>query len=843
MEGTMIISLRGFAAIPMVAFVAITIASATPLPPLPFFQHTTPEQSGATSITLPQAQKSLDSRGAVFIENRGQWDRQVKFLLKSSGLDMWVTQRGVRYDLYSLATADKPSDRDVLSTNPGVEPPAMTRSGHVIGVCFEGAGFAPQARGVRQQPGAHNYFIGNDRSKWASGVRLFAETRLENLYEGIDALFYLDGGRPRYDLHIQPGADPAQIVMKIEGSNGVSVNADGSLAIQTTMGVLQQQGLYAYQEVNGVRQQVACQFVVGKDMRVQFGMGSYDKSRPLVIDPLVYSTYLGGDDMDEAGAIKIDDSGNVYIIGSSQSPDFPILNQYQAHVANRDVVITKLANDGSGNISLAYSTYFGSGSSEYGIDLAIDGKGGVYVTGWTHAKDFPVVNEYQTQQSRLYSDVYVAKLIEDGSGIVSIAYSTYLGGEDYDYSYGIAIDNSGNAYVTGSTSSTEFPAVNAMQPTYQEGQDAFVTKLAYNGSGKVTVEYSTYLGGSGVELGYDIAVDGNGNVYTTGWTMSADFPTVDAYQTFQGGSDVYVVKLVYDGEDVRAEYSTCLGGSNGDEGRAIAVDAQGNAYVTGFTYSSNFPIAHDYRPGPTNQNPDVFVLKLIDDGGRAALLFSTCLGSTGAGVDIAVDGNSVYITGSTSSANFPLVNPHQTYQAGSDAFVTKMTYRGSGHIALDYSTYLGGKSNDWGEGIAVDADGNIYVAGHTQSANFPTMNPYQTKFRGMQDLFVAKLNPTSSLDVPVTSINGASARNYHAVAPNPARDNLLCTFTLPTPIPVTMQIYTTDGQLVSVPVHSQPYEAGTHSQNIPVSELPPGIYTLRVLAGAASFVEQFVIVR
>ena len=330
-----------------------------------------------------------------------------------------------------------------------------------------------------------------------------------------------------------------------------------------------------------------------------------------------------------------------------------------------------------------------------------------------------------------------------GTLTVELVYSTYLGGGAEDNGLGIAVDGSGNAYVTGSTASPNFPTLNPYQPTFQGGfsggGDVFVAKLSSFGNSLI---YSTFLGGESNDLGNGIAVDGIGDAYVTGYTYSSNFPTLNPYQaTFQGGSCVaFVTKLSSTGNSLI--YSTFLGGGDFDRGFSIAVDGNGNAYVTGLTASFNFPTQNPYQATHQGGYGDAFVTKLSSTGN--SLIYSTYLGGGdhdfGDGIAVDSIGNA-YVAGWTSSSDFPVLNPYQTYQGSWDAFVTKLSSSGS---SLIYSTYLGGGDNDWVYGIAVDGSGNAYVTGQTSSYNFPTLNPYQPTFHGISDAFVTKLTSSGT---------------------------------------------------------------------------------------------------
>jgi hypothetical protein len=361
---------------------------------------------------------------------------------------------------------------------------------------------------------------------------------------------------------------------------------------------------------------------------IGFEVAQYDRKQPLVIDPvLVYSTYLGGSGWESdsfghafltgnpLGDIAVDGSGNAYVTGATASADFPAVNaKYRQLRGPVDAFVFKLSSDGQ---TVRYSTYLGGGDDDRGLGIAVDGSGNAYVTGFTASADFPAVNAKYRQ---LWGpvDAFVFKLSSDGQ---MVRYSTYLGGHAYDLGEGIAVDGSGNAYVTGTTYSTDFPTVNAKYLQLWGGSDAFIFKLSSDGQ---TVRYSTYLGGNGYDLGAGIAVDESGNAYVIGDTTSADFPTVNAkYHQLQGPRDAFVFKLSSDGQTVR--YSTYLGGNGNDSGFGIAVDGSGNAYVTGTTASADFP-AVNAKYLQLSGGSDAFIFKLSSDG--QTVRYSTYLGGS-----------------------------------------------------------------------------------------------------------------------------------------------------------------------------------------------------------------------
>jgi hypothetical protein len=392
---------------------------------------------------------------------------------------------------------------------------------------------------------------------------------------------------------------------------------------------------------------------------------------------------------------------------------------------------------------LVYSTYLGGAGGEQGRAIAIDDSGNAYITGITASTDFPTQGPYQIDPVDFNTDAFVAKLSSTGDSLI---YSTYLGGNFADLGYGIAVDANGSAFVVGATSSTNFPT----QTPYQNDQrigDAFVTKLSPSGDSLI---YSTYLGGFGTDEAFCIFVNSEGNAYVAGATTSDDFPILNPCQTDQIGKDGFITKFSPSGNSL--VYSTYLGGDSDDFVNGIAIDSSGNAYVTGNTSSTNFPVENPFQAIPGDLWSDAFVTKLSSTGD--SLIYSTYLGGDGADYcwGIAVDNEGgAYVTGGTWSTNFPTQNPYQTDpDFVGDVFVTRFSLPGD---SLVYSTYLGGSASDEGYAIAVDVLHNAHVAGITASANFPTVDPYQTD-QTWNDAFVTKLSPSGDALIYSTYLGG-----------------------------------------------------------------------------------------
>jgi hypothetical protein len=581
--------------------------------------------------------------------------------------------------------------------------------------------------------------------------------RYSEVYPGIDVVYYGNQRRLEYDFVVEPGRNPDAIALEFAGAEKMEVEPEtGDLLLGIGEKIIRQHKPVVYQETSAGKREVDGRYALRSGGRVGFEVGEYDRNATLIIDPvLVYSTFLGGNGSQEQGkSIAVDSTGNAYVAGFTESADFPTANAAQG--TNRgafDVFVTKLNAAGS---ALVYSTYLGGSGSELCQALAVDSTGNAYVTGSTVSTDFPTVNAIQsTTGSPGASDAFVAKLSTSGSALV---YSTYLGGTGFEAGISIAVDSTGNAYVTGFTESTNFPIANALQSTFGPPADAFVTKLNAAGSALV---YSTFLGGIGQDQGESIAVDSAGNTFVTGYTHSNDFPTLNALQGTPGGDrDAFVTKLNAAGSAL--VYSTYLGGSDLDVSESMAVDSAGNAYLTGMTHSANFPTANALQSA-LGGLADSFVTKLNATG--SALVYSTYLGGNehDVGYGIAVDpAGNASVTGFTVSTNFPVVNPFQSTigRAGfEDAFVTKLNAAGS---ALVYSTYLGGTDRDGGFAIAVDSAGDAYVTGSTFSRCFPTTaGAFDTSWSlGFEDAFITKISetaqPSTSTPCPSQLLNLAT---------------------------------------------------------------------------------------
>ncbi|MBI5375841.1 MAG: SBBP repeat-containing protein [Candidatus Schekmanbacteria bacterium] len=674
--------------------------------PLLAFANTSPD----TSKVLAKAAKLQ----IPFIENKGQvQDKSVRFYANTFAGNVFVTDKGEI--VYGLANGESftPLRETLLGTIPST------------------------IKGESKSATQVNYFVGN-KENWKSNISTWDSVNLGEVYEGVELKLKAYGKNVEKLFYVNECGDVDDIKLTFDGAEDISVNKDGELEIETALGTVKFTKPFAYQEIDGKKVEVKCDFVTNS-FSYGFQVTSYNKNYPLVIDPsIVYSTYLGGSSFDYGYGIDADCSGNVYVIGGTESTDFIISSPYQGDSGgSADIFVTKINSSGS----VIYSTYIGGNGYDRGYDIAVDCSGNAYITGFTESSNFPTVSPIRATNGG-GMDVFITKINPSGSSLI---YSTYLGGNSSDVGFAIAVNASGNAYITGSTLSSNFPKYHNVIPNSKYGttdaSDAFIVKINLSGTGLL---YSMLLGGNNDDEAKGIAVDGNGNIYVAGNTNSSDFPTVLPIQATKAGtgttSDAFVTKINAAGTAIL--YSTYIGGSNIDYANGADVDSAGNVYITGATKSNNFPTVLPIKG--YGGGYDAFVTKINESG--SAIVYSTYLGSGygdfGNGIAVDNSGNA-YVAGNT-GGNFPQVLPVQTTNLdGGDAFITKINASGDAFV---FSTRYGGQESDDARAIAIDSSGNIYITGNTSSTNFQIAAPIQRAYNGVWDAFVAKIGEASDSD-------------------------------------------------------------------------------------------------
>jgi hypothetical protein len=658
----------------------------------------------------------------VFERNSGQTDARVQYLSRGAGYNAFLE-----------------AGQAVFATAAGVLRMGFARGNPDVRIT-----------GEHELAAAANYLIGSEPAMWRTGVRLYGKVRYTDVYPGIDLVFYGNQGRLEFDFVVAPRRDVRTIRLRVSGASGARLTRDGDLALRLGQDEIVFRKPVAYQDKEDSRQEVACNFELAQNGEIAFQVGDYDRQAPLIIDPvLAYSTYLGGSSADFSLGIAADPHGHAYVTGYTLSINYPTTtgawdrycgSNAFCNFTRFDAFVTKLSPDGR---SLIYSTYVGGSGDDrgYGIGLVASANGTYepVISGYTGSTNFPVSANTAQGANGGRLDLFVTRLSADGRRLL---YSTYLGGAGDDVTFAtLSLDETGNAYVTGYTASTNFPVTpGAIQNSLRGPRDAFLTKVNLVSGPFV---YSSYLGGGGEDEGRGTYAY-QGQAYVTGYTASGDFPlTANAIDrrcctnSVTGGifRDAFVTAVLP--QTGQLVYSTFLGGEWTEVARSIAADSTG-IYVTGSTGSPDMPVtASAFQPVYGGGPEDGFVVKLNPQG--TAILYASFVGGSGEDVshDLALDpvGN-LYLTGYTNSSDLPVANAIQAAHAGGrDAFVVKLR---SGALALDYLTYFGGSQDDAGFAVAANAT-TAYVSGYTTSANFPLQTPYQRSNRGLADCFVMGL--------------------------------------------------------------------------------------------------------
>jgi hypothetical protein len=642
----------------------------------------------------------------AFEENRGQYDPRVLFVGKGGGQTVFLTADEAAFvwpmpEQRSMA-ADESGSRSVMSREAG-DPQKV----YALKMKLSGANLTSEFAGEGEIEGRLNYFKGSDPAKWATDVPRYASVTAEEVYEGIGLKWYgREDGRLEYDFIVAPGTDTTQIKLEFDGADSISIDPSGDLVIETPAGTVRHGKPIIYQEADDAKHSVEGSYEIA-DGKVGFSLGDYDRSKTLVIDPIpgppiTYSTYLGGNMTDELFSVKVDLSNNVYVTGQVTSTDFPITSGFNN--AFSDACVTKLNSTAT---AIIYSVLIGGSSGEWANSLAINSAGNVFIAGITGSTDFPVSI---FADDRTYNggtaDAFVAKLSSTGT---SLLYSTYLGGSLYDKANELDLDADGSAYVTGITESANFPTTTgALDRTMGGDQDPFVTKVNSSGS---ALTYSTYLGDSSdIDEGNSIAVDSLGRAYVVGTTnYSLNKDCFIKKLNSAGSALVYGLDWGGSGDDqahsvaIDASGNAYVVGQTSSTAYPITFAAFDSSYGTG--------VAFNGFVSKINSSGTGFLYSTYlggDDGSTFA---------TGIVLD---SSNSMFITGRTYSPNFPTTfNAYdRTLNTYQDVFLTKLD--AAAFASPSASTYIGGNDWEMGWGIAINRSGDAFLVGSTQSADYPT---------------------------------------------------------------------------------------------------------------------------
>ncbi len=675
---------------------------------------------------------------------------QTEFRASGSGYQFVISPGGVKIALHHTGTIPATAEMQFVGANPGA-----------------------QIQGGEKMIGKVNYLTGNDPSQWQTGLPTFGNVQVSEIYPGINVIFHVNNRQLEYDFTIAPGADPHAIKIRFDGAKKISLGPDGSLIVKIGSSEVRQPEPEVYQTIGGTRRLIDGGYKILDTRTVAFVVGDYDRSLPLVIDPVLgYLAFFGGSTSATAYVMALDTNKNIYIAGSTFSQQFFTTSAAQTSFGggtySGDAFVAKFSYPGK---NLIYLTYLGGNSDDAAHSLAVDSAGHAFVTGYTESPNFPTVHAlYPTIPTSIipFANVYfpsafVSELNPTGTALI---YSTYLGGTNENYATAIAVDSSDNAYITGATYSTNFPVTAyAMQKhlacsnNIYFNANAFVTEIASNDSSLV---YSTFFGGTNFDVGEGIALSSNNYVYICGYTASTNFPiknppanlpngshlngitNQDGYTPFDGFVTKFPPLATQPSSISSLSWSTFLGGTNSDMAYGLALDSAANVYVTGWTSSTNFPVTST-PPGlfsymTTNGNvnsvaTNAFLTKIRFDGSQ--VLESTVFGgrSIDIGQKVAVDAaGDAFVIGSENSTNFPTWNafgslvPTNTSIGGcNDAFTTAFSANWS---SVYYSVLLGGNSDTFGYGIALDSSTNAFITGGSDSWNLPSFNAFLFTFNG-----------------------------------------------------------------------------------------------------------------
>lgn len=777
-----------------------------------------------TGSSFSQSPKDFQNpqKSQFFIENKGQWDSQVKYLARLSGMNYWITNSGIVMDYYRF---ERDENEFLDDGTPNMQAGHIKKLwGHVIKSTILDLNQKSYFKADDPKESYYNYFLGNDPNKWASNVPLFSYITMKNAYEGIDIKFYHDENSIRYDFIVNPGSNPNQIKIKYEGQNSVKINSKGEIVFSTSIGDVEHNKLFAYQNTPGTSlKQVECKFIDLGDGIVALNVGNYDSSLPLIIDPYVFGTYIGGTSSDYPYSVTADNSGNTIVGGYTSSSNFPVTSgAYDISYSSTDGTISKFNTTGS---SLIYSTFIGGTSTEYIYGIKCDVDGNVYIGGYTGSSNYPTTSGCWDNTLNS-TDGFLTKLNPTGSALV---YSTYFGGSSTEYCYAIDIDASGNVYATGYTSSSDFPYSSGCWDNTYNSTDSYLFKLNSTGNSRV---FGTYLGGTSSDYGYGVAVDQLGYASVTGYTSSSNFPTTSGcWDNTYNSTDIYVTKFNQNGTGLM--FSTYLGGTSSEYGYAIETDANNNVIVAGYTNSTDYPktsgVIDTYY-----YSAEGIITKFSPTG---SMIFSTYLGGNNSDYirGIALDSdNNILVSGYTYSTDFARTADafQYNYSSTPDAFLTKVSPTGT---TVLYSSYLGGNNTDLGyyfSCISSDNNNGAIIVGYTYSTNFPiTSGCYQNYLKSGPDGFVSRF----SFEPPLTISTGTIVPNNLCKG-----DFLQVSYTIDKGTPkagnvFSVQLSDENGNFASPRVIGtlQSLTAGTINCQMPDNSLPPGTnYKIRITSSS-----------
>ncbi len=640
---------------------------------------------------------------------------------------------------------------------------AILRSGKKdVRLSFDGANPTAGIQGTELLGSTTNLYFGNDPAKWRRAVPNYGRVQVQGLYRGIDLDYYGDGGELEYDLTVHPGADPRFIRLHVDDAR---LNRQGDLVSQ----LIQKQPV-AYQiSADGARRSVRSKYRKNADGSYGFELGAYDRSRDLIIDPvLIVAQYFAGSYENIAYGVGHDAKGLEYIAGTTQSTDLPLVgSSYQtAEGGDQDLFVAIVNPKLSGTAQVIYVTYIGGTADETFGGMTVGPYGDVYLTGSTASTNFPVQNAAQTSLGGDVGspDAFVLWL----SSIQGLAYSTYFGGGETDTGKAIAVQSNGWIWIAGDTQSTDFPNTGGFQGSLIGVQNMFVAGFNALNTGSATKIYSIYIGGTNWDEAYGIASAPDGSIWLAGATYSPDiWIQGPAYQGFYGGDGDGYIAHIHPGQGAKALlYASFLGGSGNDAATSLVLDPSGNVILSGYTLSSNFPVTSTAFQSKYGGNTDAFITIL--DTAKRELVYSTYFGGPepDAVMEMKEDSSGVlYLAGYTESPGLPSTSGavQPGYDGSVDAFGLKLDPSKAGEAGIQYFTYLGSDGQQVAYGVDFNSSGDIYLAGYSSSNILSRIGgPARPTITGNWDAFVVGLTPGSATPAAIDSAAAGPRRHPHA---------------------------------------------------------------------------------
>jgi len=667
----------------------------------------------------------LEGLPAWFEPNPGLYGEQVRYVSRGEGYTLLLDGEGA-----------------VVALNDG-SPAARVR------LELLGARASGKIEPLDLLPGKTSYLLGNRPESWRTHIPQYARVRYSQVYPGIDLIFRSSARRLEYDFVVAPGADPSAIRLKFRGATRVKLDGDGALAITVAGREIHQSRPIIYQDTLKGRRPVEGRYILTNSGEVAFFVGDYDRTLPLVIDPvLVYSDYFGGSRYDVITGIAADPDGGLWITGTTRSAvELPEQHEpYSSGISGaQDVFVAKLAVGATGPPRLLYWTYLGGKDLEYGGQILVGSDGAIYVTGSTFSSDFPVTGNAFTStlggadevSSAYNQDGFIVKINPAVSGTDSLEFSSYIGGTGTDVPTAMAFYPGGRLLVAGYTSSTNLLMLeNSLQPSNRGGWDAFVYLIDPNGQTGETLLYTTYTGGLATDVPTGIAADDSGLIYFAGYTFSEDFPIEGGIygrpykDTLDRAGDIFITIVDPSKPGLEAlVYATYIGGGGLDIANALALDEAGGIWLAGYTLSPDFPVTGGALQTAFKGTSDAFLMRFdLLQAPEQAVTYATFLGGSGADVayDLCLWEGRIALAGYTMSNDFPVAAAPWTARAGmADAFLTVLDPTVPGVGGLTFSTYFGSAHQDSGTKLAAGADGSLYMAGQTFSKNLPVTDGSQ----------------------------------------------------------------------------------------------------------------------